>query len=220
MEQEYKLITAEIPVKGIAYLTVTAPEQLREGVERAMAAGADRVLVSGPVGEGEWDGVSLTQAYEMLTLERRLADLPATDGRLRLVEVTDLSRALWLELYNEAFFRVPNGATLTLAGLDELLTAGHTAGLAYLGGQPVGVYLTRTEGGTAELMAMGLGRTMRGKGLGKTLLRQLMERLAGQGCSRCRLTVATANEVAFGLYRSEGFVVAEKGTVWYEVSCG
>ena len=58
---------------------------------------------------------------------------------------------------------------------------------------------------------------MRGKGLGRELLRSILALLAGEGCGRCSLKVSTANQAAFALYRSEGFTVTEKYSTWYEV---
>jgi len=100
----------------------------------------------------------------------------------------------------------------------KLLGEKERSGIAWLGTRPVGIYDCIVETEVPEIDALGLIKVVRGKGLGRELLRSVMKLLAEEGYESCTLKVSTANEEAFSLYRSEGFTVKEKNSTWYEVS--
>lgn len=216
--QEYELFLQEVPTKGIAYLKVMDATHLRHGVDAAIAAGATKILVAGPVAEGEGEGLTLVHSHDMLYMERPLDHLPPLSGKLRLEPLTLANGPVYIALFNESFFHVPNGATIDRRELERLLRPGVLAGLVYLGTRPIGVYDCELEE-IPLIDGIGLTKDMRGKGLGRELLFAVLHLLAGEGQSRCRLMVATSNREAFALYRKEGFVVSEKKSGWYEVRC-
>lgn len=217
MEPPYTPYTAEIPVKGIGYLVLKDPEALVAGVEALLSKGAVSIIARGPLEEGERDGLSITYAHDMLVMERTLTDCPTPEGKLRLTPLTEREAPAYIRIHNESFFAVPNGATIDHSELDKLLRPMERAGLAWLGDQPVGIYDCILEGEVPEIDGLGLLKAMRGKGLGRELLRSILELLAGEGCERCSLKVSNANRTAFALYRAEGFTVTEKHSTWYEV---
>lgn len=217
MKLPYTLFTTEIPVKGIGYLVLNDPEALEAGMEALLSKGAVSIFARGPLEEGERDGFSITYAHDMLVMERSLAGRAAPEGKLRLTPLTQREAPVYIQIHNESFFTVPNGATIDRSELDKLLRPTERAGLAWLGTRPVGIYDCILEGEIPEIDALGLVKVMRGKGLGRELLRSILELLAGEGCGRCSLKVSTANQAAFDLYRSEGFTVTEKYSTWYEV---
>ena len=213
----YQTITKEIPVKGIGYLIVNDPEALKQGVEELIAKGATTIYAKGAVEEGEQDGLQVTYAHDMLVMERELKDLPAVTGKLRLNPLNRQEVPIYVEIHNESFRSVPNSETVDRSHADQLVRPEERAGIARLGTRPVGIYNCTAEGETPEIETLGIIKVMRRKGLGRELLRTVMANLAGEGYTRCKLMVSTANEAAFALYRAEGFTVAEKVSSWYEV---
>ncbi|MEG1241222.1 MAG: GNAT family N-acetyltransferase [Oscillospiraceae bacterium] len=217
MNPNYKVITAEIPARGIGYLVLKDGGLLEAGVAELLSAGATQIFAKGPLTEGVHGELQVALSHEMLRMERALAPLPTLSGKLRLEPLTRPMGARYLAIYNESFAQVPNGATQTLADLPRLLSSDVQAGTAFLGTQPVGIYeVDFAEKDLPEIAAIGLLKTMRSKGLGRELLRQTMTLL--EGYDRCFLQVATNNEAAFRLYRDEGFVAAGSLGAWYEVT--
>ena len=112
---------------------------------------------------------------------------------------------------------MPNSETVDRSHVDQLVRPEERAGIAWLGTRPVGIYDCTAEGATPVIEALSIIKVMRRRGLGRELLHTVMANLAGEGYTRCKLMVSTANEAAFSLYRAEGFTVAEKISSWYEV---
>jgi len=213
----YQIITNEIPVKGIGYLIVNDPEALKQGVDELIAKGATAIYAKGAVEEGEQDGLQVTYAHDMLMMERELTDLNPVQGMLRLEPLRRQEVPVYVEIHNESFRSVPNGATVARSDADKLVRPEERAGIAWSGTRPVGVYDCTAEGEVPVIETLGIIKVMRRKGLGRELLRTMMANLAAEGYTRCKLMVSTANEPAFTLYRSEGFTVSEKISSWYEV---
>lgn len=213
----YQIITKEIPVKGIGYLIVNDPEALKQGVEELIAKGATTIYAKGALEEGEQDGLQVTYAYDMLIMERELNHLPAVEGKLRLSPLSRKEVPIYVEIHNESFRTVPNSETVDRSHVDQLVRPEERAGIAWLGTRPVGIYDCTAEGATPVIEALSIIKVMRRRGLGRELLHTVMANLAGEGYTRCKLMVSTANEAAFSLYRAEGFTVAEKVSSWYEV---
>ena len=228
MEPELKLYTKEIPAKGKGYFTIEKcwPDQLDETVRRGaktlLAQGATSIYVSSKdpaaaLQAGQGEGYRLELRHDMLRMERAL---PAerSAGRLLLEPLGPERRGVWLATYNEVFFDVPNSETYGQSDLDQVLEEGGRCGFAMLHGVPVGVYeLSLQEGDCPEISGIGLLKGQRGKGLGRELLRAVLELLSREGHPRTHLRVSTANEGAYALYRAEGFAVMALLSHWYEV---
>ena len=213
----YQIITNEIPVKGIGYLILNDPEALKQGVDELISKGATTIYAKGALEEGEQDGLQVIFAHDMLMMERELTNLPVGEAKLKLEPLRRQEVPAYVEIYNESFRSVPNGSTIGRAEADKLVRPEQRAGIAWLGTRPVGIYDCTAEGEVPVIEAIGIIKVMRRKGLGGELLRTMMMNLAGEGYTRCKLMVSTANEGAFSLYRAEGFTVSEKVSAWYEV---
>lgn len=228
MEPVYELYTNEIAAKGIGYLAIRrcGSQELEDTVARGraalLAAGASELFVcssdpASPLEEGTWGDYRLEFARDLLWMERELSPLPAARGTLSLEKLTRSRGGLWLGLHNQCFFDMPNSATYGPAELDRALSEACRCGFALVDGDPVGVYELGLTGGTPEIEGIALCRDFRGRGLGRALLAAAMGELAGLGFERCRLTVATDNPVAFGLYRAVGFKAAGIRSRWFKL---
>ena len=72
-------------------------------------------------------------------------------------------------------------------------------------GAPVAFGLLAIDRGMAELASIMLDPTMRGRGLGRILVRAMLDHAARSGATHAFLQVASDNTVAKGLYESLGF---------------
>ena len=84
----------------------------------------------------------------------------------------------------------------------------------------MGVYELALAGEMPEIAGIAIHPDFQGKGLGRALLRAVLAELAGLaglGCGRCRLLVATDNGRAFSLYRREGFRAAVVKSRWFQM---
>lgn len=217
MERPYQLYTSEIPGKGIGYLTLEKPEYLDAAMEELVNQGALQVFATGALSEGEQDGLSIAMAHSMLIMERKLKDLSAPEGRLRLLPLTRDMAPIYIQLYNESFYSVANAATIHRSELEKLLRPQERAGIVWLETRPVGIYDCILEGPSPLIDGIGLIKGVHGQGLGRELLRSVLTMLREEGFDSCHLLVSTANQAAFTLYRTEGFLVTEKKSTWYEV---
>lgn len=228
MEPELKLYTKEIPAKGKGYFTIERcwpdrlDETVRRGAKALLAQGATSIYVSSKdpaaaLQAGQGQGYRLELRHDMLRMERVLpSEEPA--GRLVLEPLSPERRGAWLAVYNEVFFDVPNSETYGQGDLDRVLEENGRCGFAMLSGVPVGVYeLSFQEKDCPEIAGIGLLKGQRGKGLGRELLRAVLELLSGEGHTRIHLRVSTANGGAYALYRGEGFAVTDLLSHWYEV---
>ena len=100
---------------------------------------------------------------------------------------------------------------------EEALGEEWRRGFAAAAGVPVGVYELALAGEMPEIAGIAIHPDFQGKGLGRALLRAVLAGLAGLGCGRCRLLVATDNGRAFSLYRREGFRAAAVKSRWFQM---
>lgn len=227
MKPAYEVITREIAAKGAGYLLLRRcpPQELGETLARGqaelLAAGAAELYAASadpvcPLDEGRWEGFRLSHVRDMLWMERPLDQLPPAEG-LTLEPLTRARGGAWLTLHNACFFDMPNSATYGLRELEEALGEEWRCGFAAADGVPVGVYELALAGEMPEIAGIAIHPDFQGKGLGRALLRAVLAELAGLGCGRCRLLVATDNGRAFSLYRREGFRAAAVKSRWFQM---
>ncbi len=102
-----------------------------------------------------------------------------------------------------------------LRDLDDVITGHRGHGhfdeslwtIAYLDERPAAVLFLNAlpEHETLELSYIGIGRTVRGRGLGRALVRHAVYECAARRLKKITLAVDLDNEPALRLYRSEGF---------------
>ncbi|WP_294553668.1 GNAT family N-acetyltransferase [uncultured Pseudoflavonifractor sp.] len=229
MQPELELITKEIPAKGKGYMKIRRcwPDQvdslLRQGARSLLLQGATEIYAASvdpaaPLAEGSGEGYRLEFRHDMLRLERPLdGTCPPPEGRLTLEPLSREKVGQWLTLYNECFFDVPNSASCGRTDLERMQAEGSRCGLALADGVPVGIYLLGFQEADPEIESIGLCKDFRGKGLGRELLRAVLALLAGEGFARAWLSVSTANDRAYQLYQSAGFVQTRLLSHWYQV---
>lgn len=73
------------------------------------------------------------------------------------------------------------------------------------GGRPAGILLIARRGDFSRISALGIGPTLRGKGLGRHVMREAIDAARKRGEKRLLLEVIDSNTRAADLYRSLGF---------------
>ncbi|MDF3033622.1 MAG: ribosomal-protein-alanine N-acetyltransferase [Alphaproteobacteria bacterium] len=93
------------------------------------------------------------------------------------------------------------------ATFDNLLKENPTCGwmATSLTGDPLGFILARIVGNEAEILTFAVQPSSQKLGVGRCLLKALMNFLTSVRCKKVFLEVAFDNETAIGLYRSAGF---------------
>lgn len=229
MQPELEVITKEIPAKGKGYILIRkcwpdqVDEAVRQGARKLLGEGVTSIYAastdpSAPLCEGAGEGYRLEFRHDMLGMERALdPGRPRPEGRLTLEPLTREKGGQFLAIYNASFFDVPNSATYGRDDLAQILGPEYRCGFALLDGVPVGIYECGFKKENPEIGSIGLTKDARGKGLGRELLLSVMDMLSDMGCTRVWLQVSTANESAYPLYRSVGFVQERLLSHWYEV---
>ncbi|GIX32824.1 MAG: ribosomal-protein-alanine acetyltransferase [Lysobacterales bacterium] len=87
----------------------------------------------------------------------------------------------------------------------DCLRVGHRCFVIELDGMIVGYGLFSLVFEECHLLNLCIDPDYQGRGLGRLLLRRLCRIASGGGAERVYLEVRPSNEVALGLYRSEGF---------------
>ncbi len=225
-----ELNTREIPAwgRGYIFLRRCGPEELDATLRRAAAKllgqGASTVYVCArdgavPLDEGERTGYRLRWYSDTLSMACRLEGRQGEESRLTLEPLTRQRCGAWLTLYNEAFFDVPAAAVYRRDDLDRMEEADMgRCGFVLLDQAAIGVYQLREGADMPRIAALGLPRHQRGKGLGRMLLHGVMNRLAEEGYTACRVEVSTARQAAFALCREAGFRAEQVVERWYELT--
>ncbi|MGQ0717034.1 MAG: ribosomal protein S18-alanine N-acetyltransferase [Pseudonocardiales bacterium] len=97
----------------------------------------------------------------------------------------------------------------------EALTAGHHYFAAREDGSLIGYAGLASLGGEAEIHTLAVDPAHQGRGIGRALLRAMLDHAAG---ATVFLEVRTDNEAAIQLYRSEGFAVIGTRRGYYRPS--
>lgn len=87
----------------------------------------------------------------------------------------------------------------------DCIRVGYDCWVLDLEGELVGHAVMAVAAGEAHLLNLTVAVEHQGRGLGRFLLRQMVERARGQGVERLFLEARPSNIAAMNLYRSEGF---------------
>ncbi len=88
---------------------------------------------------------------------------------------------------------------------QDSLKSGHCCKVALKKGEIIGHGVIMTIMDESHLLILSIDKSYQGQGIGKALLRHLIEEAAAQSASTLFLEVRDSNEKAFQLYLNEGF---------------
>ena len=227
---KFEIVDKEIEPTGKCYIVCTEfdgadfKEQLARVCDTAVRRGADRMYFACRDKRANLDadaftapGYSFHYYSNFDTLRKRLATDPAqARGALRCKPLRSAQVPLFLALYNESFFNVPNSLTLTEQDAADILAdEKRDAGFLLLGGEPVGVFELDYRGDVPEIAAICVRPALRGRGHGTAALNLLEARLACEGADTAELLVASVNERAYRLYLACGYSFFQRISRWY-----
>ncbi len=103
----------------------------------------------------------------------------------------------------------------------DSIETGHRCLLASTApGEPVAVAVASRVQGEAELLTLATAREHQRRGLGATLLAELLQRLADEGVEACFLEVMDGNTAALALYHRFGFALVGRRPGYYVLTDG
>lgn len=125
-----------------------------------------------------------------------------------LTGVMAIMTAAFSTRFGEAWTRSQCAGILPMTGVSLMLARDHGSP------QPVGFSLFRTIGGEAELLLLAVVPDRQGRGIGRQLLDEFVERARGAGATRVHLEVREGNP-AVAMYRRAGFAPAGRREKYY-----
>ncbi len=140
-------------------------------------------------------------------------DLPIPQVQLRPMAEEDLARVSAVEResysfpWSEGIFR-------------DCLRVGYVCRVVEIGFDLVGYGVMSTGAGEAHVLNLCVREAMRGRGIGRTLLRQLLDLAAEAGVEDAFLEVRPSNLAAIRLYQSFGFVPVGVRKGYYQAAGG
>ncbi len=140
-------------------------------------------------------------------------DLPIPQVQLRPMTEEDLARVSAVERESYAF---PWSEGI----FRDCLRVGYVCRVVEIGFDLVGYAVMSTGAGEAHILNLCVRETMRGRGIGRTLLRQLLDLAAEAGVEDAFLEVRPSNLAAIRLYQSLGFVQVGVRKSYYQAASG
>ena len=125
-----------------------------------------------------------------------------------LTGVMTVMTAAFSPSFGEAWTRSQCAGILPMTGVSLMLARDNGSP------QPLGFALFRTVGGEAELLLLAVDPDHQGRGIGRLLLEEFVERARGAGSSRVHLEVRDGNP-AVEMYRRAGFEPAGRRQKYY-----
>lgn len=147
----------------------------------------------------------MATAPELLTTEPELQIRPMRTGDL--AEVVTVERASYQFPWSEGIFR-------------DCLRVGYTCRVVTLGRQLAAYGVMSLGTGEAHVLNLCVAGAMRCRGLGKRLLRSLLDRAQEAGMSEAFLEVRPSNAAAIRLYLAFGFVQVGMRRGYYQAVGG
>ena len=148
-----------------------------------------------------------------------MSSLPSEAIRLVPGNSTDLTgvmtimTAAFSPSFGEAWTRSQCAGILPMTGVSLVLARDHGSP------QPLGFSLFRTIGDEAELLLLAVAPDCQGRGIGRLLLEEFVERARTAGAGRVHLEVRDGNP-AVGMYRRAGFAPAGRREKYYRGNDG
>jgi ribosomal-protein-alanine N-acetyltransferase len=132
----------------------------------------------------------------------------ASDLEWRAMRDVDVADVVALEAQRHA-------APWTAGNFRGALAAGNTALVCVRGGRIVAYGVLMHAPGEAQILNVTVAADVRGRGLGRELVRRFVRAAECDGAQQVFLEVRCSNDAAIGLYRSEGFVPVARRAGYY-----
>jgi ribosomal-protein-alanine N-acetyltransferase len=199
----------------VAHLSPTAMRPLSAAfvdscLDRLRARGFTSVVTSA-LSEAESAGflrAGFDIQEELQLLSHDLNRIPGVDHRLRRAWRSDRPGVLFVDAVAfDAFWRLHQG------GLDDALGATPSVRFRVHGrGDRLDAYVIGGRGsGTGYVQRLAVHPAARGRGLGRSLVGDVLRWMHRRGAARALVNTQQANEAALALYRSCGFRVLPEG---------
>lgn len=169
---------------------------------------------------------SIIKILNSLNWEKRYSAIKMTleDRKIRyspldIIPLSYENKREYLNIYNDSFSEVPNGATLTEKEVDEYIKKADESNFYYIAvidNEMVGFLQFYIEDGVGEF-DLGLIKATRGKGYGKRLLETAINFLNKKEVMEIRLSVVTNNTLAYDMYKRRGFKQNKLISDWFEL---
>lgn len=144
-------------------------------------------------------------------------DLPA-EPTWRVETVTQATAEPYRWVLDSAFRNSPNGATVDMEQIQELLAETphpDLLGLAWLGDQPAAAFELAMNDDEGWIEAIAVAPDLQGRGIGRRMLPEALARLRAQGATSIKLLVMSTNQPAVKLYANNGFEVSYVTSRWW-----
>ncbi len=102
----------------------------------------------------------------------------------------------------------------------DCMRVGYACSVMLLDGQLVGYSVCSWAAGEAHLLNLCAGKTVRGRGLGRQLLRHSLRSAWNAGAEQMFLEVRPSNTIALALYHSVGFAQVGRRPGYYRAASG
>ncbi len=243
-DSAYELIVREIPTLQKAYIVIkkaesfsaveeillmAVPELRILGAKEVFVCAREDAGVSLPSEHFEIDGMQFQFDHNLKTM---LVDLlnygamaqmkkaaPQKTPNIILLPLTAILAKDYLEIYNEAFATVPNGAIYTIEDIVRMMhNPDYEGGVIQVNGENAGVYELNYTEDVPEVASVALTPAYRGKGYGKKAFRSALYKLEQKGFKNAFVLVSTKNIEASSLYTELGFVDDKLISTWYKYS--
>lgn len=191
-------------------------ERIRIGVRAG--EGAKRAAVAA---RGFARSIDMIDTVRAVAIPRRAA-APLT-AELRRVAAAELDRDALRALHDLTFAEVPNSGPITDAELAGLLDGpdawpAATAAWADAAGRylgfVIGVRAADGRGRFGRVEAIGVDAAVRGHGLARRMLDDLLAQAEADGLDEVRAMIASTNAASLGLHRRAGFVELDRREMW------
>ena len=196
------LFLKEIPYKEKAYIVIQASEQpeelLKECVSFCRVCGAEKIYAKGH---------EILEKYPLHTVIYEMSGEAWVDETKveHLWPVTGETVGKWREICNRRMHGVDNSATLEARDEKEILESGDAC-FVHHDGQLLGIFWLR-DGELLEVASVV-------PGAGERVMHTMMSLVPGQAL---KLSVASTNLRAIGLYERLGFLRSGEKGRWYQV---
>lgn len=190
------------------------PDARRRGIGRALVEaalplcrehGRERLLMvvprTSPGGRGLAEDLGMTHDHSehALTLDRRPARSGPDDASLSLRQATVDDIPVLSALFREGFGDDGH------VDPDRLATARSRTLMIVRGDEPLGTIAVARDGDRGAVYAFVVRPDLRGRGIGRQVLRRVCDELLDAGAARVHLEVEVDNDRALGLYTAVGF---------------